>query len=259
MADNSVEASSRPIFGRIHLGWKSRHLLVLILAVLGTYAFLESRAQWSDMHRWNRALGDISVVLVALSMAIGPLARLWPACRAAVPWRRELGIYGVLLAFAHTVIILVGWVEWDFMRLFGYAMHPQAGIYVMVQHGFGLSNAIGILALVYGLVLAVASNDWSQRVLSGSVWKFLQQSAYVLWMLIVIHTAYFLYLHFQDFHRSVPEPNWVQIPFAVLVVAITLLQLAASVKTWKSRRKTPRKPTSWATNTETASSAEGSA
>ena len=113
MTENSSKPSSRVAFR-----WKTRHLLVLLVAGLGTYAFMESRAQWSEMHRWNRAVGDMSLVLVALSMSIGPLARLWAVFRTAIPWRRELGIYGVLLGIIHTIIILVGWVNWDLMRLF---------------------------------------------------------------------------------------------------------------------------------------------
>ena len=227
---------------RLNFGWKTRHFVVLLVAGLGTYAFMESRAEWAAMHRWNRAVGDMSLVLVSLSMAIGPLARLWPVFRMGIPWRREMGIYGVLLAFVHTVIILDGWVDWNLIRLFGYELHPVSGVYVMLQHGFALANVIGIVALVYGMVLALASNNWSQRLLGGSVWKFLQQSAYVLWMLIVLHTAYFLSLHFQDFHRPVPEPNWAQLPFAGLVALVALLQLAAFVKTWRSGRNSRREP-----------------
>jgi len=121
------------------------------------------------------------------------------------------------------------------VRIFGYQLHPSGG-YVMLLHGFGFANVIGLIALFYGMILALSSSNWSQRVLGGQVWKFLQQSSYVLWMLIVTHTAYFLYLHFQDFHRRVPEPNWAQVPFAILVGAVVLLQLAAFIKTWKSRR-----------------------
>lgn len=231
-----------PLLDRLNFGWKSRHLLVLLAAALGTYAFLESRSEWSEMHRWNRAIGDMSVILVAVSMAVGPLARLWTGFGRAVPWRREAGIYGVLLGVIHTVIILAGWVEWDLLRLFGYELHPRTGTYVMLRHGFALANVIGIVCLVYGIVLALASNDWSQRLLGGSAWKFLQQGAYVLWMLIVLHTAYFLYLHFQDFHRGVPEPNWAQLPFAGLVTLVTLLQLAAFLKTWRKKRGSRRKP-----------------
>jgi len=224
------------ILRQMTFGWKARHLAVILFASLGTYAFLESRATWSEMHRWNRAVGDMSVVLIALSMIIGPLSRFTQKVRSAIPWRRELGIHGVLLAIIHTTIILAGWVEWELVRLFGYELHPALGSYVMLQHGFGLANIIGIVGLVYGIVLALASSDWSQRVLGGAVWKFLQQSAYVMWMLIVVHTAYFMYLHFQDFHRSVPDPNWAQIPFATLVGFVVVAQLIAFIKTWKSKQ-----------------------
>ena len=238
--------------GRPNFKWKARHFLVLLIAGLGTYAFMDSRAEWSEMHRWNRAVGDMGLLLVAFSMAIGPLARLGKYFRFALPWRREMGIYGVLLAIIHTVIILAGWVEWDLIRLFGYERHPATGLYVMLQHGFGLANVIGIVALIYGIVLALVSNDWSQRLLSGSVWKFLQQGAYILWMLIVIHTAYFLYLHFQDFHRNVPDPNWAQAPFAGLVVLVTLLQVAAFVKTWRMKRNARRNSGAWMDKTKGA-------
>lgn len=227
---------------RFNIDWRLRHLVVVLAAGLATYLFLESRASWSEMHRWNRAVGDTGIVLIGLSIAIGPLSRLWMRFRVALPWRRETGIYGVLLAVAHTIIILAGWIEWDLIQLFGYIAHPQTGQYVMLLHGFGLANVIGIIALLYGIILALTSNDWSQRKLSGSVWKFLQQGVYVLWMLIVIHTAYFLYLHFQDFHRQVPEPNWLQLPFAVFVGLVTLLQFAAFVKTWKMKQRSRPQP-----------------
>lgn len=218
-------------------GWKLRHLAVLVAATAATLAFEESRAEWLAMHRWNRAFGDASVLLISLSMAIGPMTRLWPRVRVLIPWRREMGIWGVVLAAVHTAIILDGWVEWDLIRIFGFQPHPMTGEYVMLQHGLGFANAVGIVALVYGAILAASSNDRSQRFLGGAIWKFLQQSAYVLWALIVLHTAYFLYLHFQDFHRPVPEPNWIQWPFAALVVAVALLQGAAFWTTWFANRR----------------------
>ncbi len=224
------------IVSRLGKSWQLRHLAVIAVSLLGTWMLLESRAQWSDMHRWNRALGDMSVVLIALAMLLGPVARLSPRLARLVPWRRECGIYAIVLAIAHTVIILDGWVEWDLVRLFGYEFHPALRSYVMVQHGFGLANIVGIVALLYGIVLAMTSNDLSQRLLRGPTWKFVQQRAYVLWVLVLLHTAYFIYLHFQSYHRSVPEPNWAQVPLLVLVGVVGLLQLLAFLRTWRARR-----------------------
>ena len=220
--------------------WIWRHLGVIAVSAIATYLFMESRAEWIAMHRWNRALADTSLVLVALALAAGPMARLWPATVRLLPWRREAGIYGVALAFAHTAIILDGWVEWDLLRLFGYQLNQVTSQYVMVQHGFGLANVVGILALVYGLILGFTSNNRSQRFLGGSSWKVLQQGAYVLWVLVALHTAYFLYLHFQDFHREVPPPNWLQAPFIVLVLAVVVIRNSAFFKVWRSTARRAR-------------------
>lgn len=213
-----------------------RHTLAILLAILLVYLFGVVHGQWSDMHRWNKASADASFLLLTMTMAIGPSARLWPRMRRLVPVRRELGIYAIVLALIHTLIIFDGWIEWDFARLFGFEFHPGLGHYVMVQHGFGLANAIGLIALVYGMVLALTSTDRAVRLLGGPTWKFIQSAAYVLWALVVVHTAYFLYMHFLDFHRPTPEPNPLQVWFAGMVVLVLGLRIGASVLTWRQRR-----------------------
>ncbi len=219
--------------GRFWHDWRFRHLAALALAGLMIWGFGALRAEWSPMHRWNRAFGDASLVLVAMAMAIGPLSRLWRPVVRWLPWRREFGIWGFLAGLVHAGFILFGWVRLEWPRLFGFEFHPQFQEYVMFDKGFGLANLVGILALVYGLVLSLTSNDLSQRWLGQSVWKFLQQGAYVLWVLIVAHTAYFLFMHFLDFHRATPEPNALRWPFLWLVGGVFALQMAASVRTWR--------------------------
>lgn len=216
--------------------WWVRHLVVIAFAAAGTAIFLYSRAEWSPMHRWNRAVGDVSLVLVALAMAIGPISRLWHKTVRYLPYRRELGIYAVLLALVHTIIILIGWVNLDLMRLIGFEFHPGLREYVMSQHGFGLANLVGVLALAYGAILAITSNDRSLRVLGTAVWKFVQRGTYVLWWLSVVHAGYFLFMHFLDYHRQTPEPNWFQWPFVGLVGLVLILQIAASLATWRKGR-----------------------
>jgi len=216
--------------------WWVRHLVIIVLAAAGTWMFLEIRAEWSAMHKWNRAIGDASLVLVALAMALGPMSRLWRFFVKFLPYRRELGIYAVLLGLAHATIILIGWVELDLMRLIGFEYHPVLQKYVMVQQGFALANLIGVLALVYGAILAITSNDRSQRWMGAAVWKFVQRGTYVLWWLLVVHTGYFLFLHFLDYHRQTPEPNWAQWPFVGLVGVVLALQIAASSATWIKQR-----------------------
>jgi methionine sulfoxide reductase heme-binding subunit len=218
---------------RVVRDWKFRHIgaLAIAAALVGLFGWL--RPEWSPMHRWNRAFGDASLVLVAIVMAIGPVSRLWRRVVVATPWRRELGVWAFVAGLVHAGFILFGWVDLEWERIFGLAFNPNTAQYVMFDKGFGLSNVIGILALVYGLVLALTSNDLSQRWLGMSVWKFMQQGAYILWILILAHTAYFLYMHFLDFHKQTPEPNLIQWPFAILVLAVFALQQIASWRTWR--------------------------
>ena len=212
-----------------------RHVVVLIAAAALVYAFSLVHGQWSPMHRWNRAFGDAAVLLLALTMTLGAAPRLLRASAKWLPWRRELGIYSVVLASVHTVIILDGWVEWNLFRLFGFEFHPIGLQYVMVQHGFGLANAIGILALCIGLVLLLTSSDRAVRLLGATSWKTVQMTALVFWALVVAHTAYFLYAHFLSFHRATPAPNPLQLPFAFLVLAVLMLRTAAFLTTISRR------------------------
>lgn len=212
-----------------------RHAVVVMAAAILVYAFSVVHGQWSPMHRWNRAFGDAAVLLLALTMMLGAVPRLFRPAARWLPWRRELGIYSVLLALTHTIIILDGWVEWDFVRLFGFEFHPIDLEYVMLQHGFGFANAIGILALGIGLILLLTSSDRAVRLLGASSWKTVQMMAIVFWAMVVVHTAYFLYAHFLSFHRATPDPNPLQIWFAGLVLLVFSLRSVAYVRTVRAR------------------------
>ncbi len=215
----------------------SRHCVVLLLAILLTYLFLVVHLKWAPMHRWNRAFADASLVLLTATMMIGPVVRLRGAWNWLVPWRRELGVHAVGVGTIHTLIVLDGWIEWNIPRMVGFLLHPNLGRYVMAEHGFGLANVLGIAALVYGAILVTISNEYAVRRLGGSVWKFIQLGAYVLWAFVVLHTAYFLFMHFLHFHRPLPEPNPLQWPFIGLVAAVITLQSVATVRTWQVKRK----------------------
>ena len=225
-----------PMFRRLSRNVLLRHGLMALLSAGLVLIFAAIHGEWSPMHRWNRALADASLVLVALSMGLGPLARLLRPAVLVLTYRRESGIYGCLLALAHAGIILVGWVEWDLMRLFGFEWNPELLSYVMFQHGFGLANAIGIAALLLAILLATTSSDAAMRRLGVSGWKFLQMGVLPLWWLSVAHVAYFLFMHFLSFHRATPEPNPLQYWFVGLVVLVLGLRLAAYLKTIGGRR-----------------------
>lgn len=229
---NVVNKLLRP--AQMHIGRRNtavRHVLVAALGLGLLAVFAAVHSTWSPMHRWNRSFGDVAMVLVALSIGIGPLARLLRSATRLLAFRRELGIWACLHAVVHTAIVLVGWVEYDLMRLFGFEWHPDLQTYVMFQQGFALANGVGLSALLLVILLAATSSNLAMRRLGASGWKFLQMGVLPLWWLTVAHVGYFLFIHFLSFHRAVPDPNPLRPWFAGLVVMVLLLRWIAYIAT----------------------------
>ena len=99
--------------------WQTRHIIVMLLASFSVY-LIEQSSDWNEMHSWNRATGDTSLLMITCALIIGPLTKIFPRSVLLVPWRRELGIYAVIFALIHITIIIVEWVDWDLFLLFGY-------------------------------------------------------------------------------------------------------------------------------------------
>ena len=206
------------------------------LALVGL--FWASRPEWTaDMRLW-RAVGDASIVLLAVSLALGPAGRLFPVVARLARWRRQFGIWTALTGLVHTVLVLWGWVAFDLGRLMGYEFVPQLGRTARLEPGFGLANLMGLVAMGWLLVLLATSSDWAVRRLGAGVWSWVQGFAHVVFYLSVLHAAYFLYMHYTlSFHRGVPpDVNWFRVPLLVLALGLLGLQIASSAVGARRRR-----------------------
>ena len=213
-----------------------QHLGVAVLAAALFALFWYTRLEWSaDMRLW-RAVGDTAVVLLFLSLALGPLARLSAVAARGLTWRRPVGIWAALTALAHGVLVFQGWTQWSVSRLLGYEFIPQLGRTARMEPGFGLANLLGVVALVWLLVMLATSFDRAVRALGPGGWKWLHTSAYVVFYLTALHSAYFLFMHYtESFHRLPPPPNWFRFPLLALALSVLALQLAAFAVT-RARR-----------------------
>ncbi len=229
--------------------WFYRHILVAVLSVMVSIPFYFGRMNWDPEMRLWRAIGDGSFVLLFATLFIGPLARHWGPGTRILPWRRELGIWYSVLAIIHTLLVLDGWVRWDWMRFFGFEFVIQFGRYARVEPGFGLSNLVGIVAVGISIVLLVTSSDWAVRRLGGSSWKWLHYGAYVVFYLVAIHSLYFLFMHYMEsFHRRVPDDlNWFRYPLLVATTLVIGLQMSAFWVTVRGKRRNNRLPMNRAT------------
>ena len=99
------------------------------------------------------------LIYVATGMSLVPFSWLWRKATQYLPYQYEFGMLAVLLALGHVIIILIGRIDLELMRLIGFEFHLVLQKYVMSKHGFGLANLVGVIALSYGAILAITSNE----------------------------------------------------------------------------------------------------
>ncbi|MCL7746671.1 MULTISPECIES: ferric reductase-like transmembrane domain-containing protein [Bacillaceae] len=198
-----------------------RQIVVGGLSLILAYLFFQSRGLWDPMHAWNRAFADVSLLFLSVILLLGSLSKVFKSVRKWLVWRRELGIWTGVTAIVHVLIILDGWVQWELFQFF-FVFSPIAGEWVL-HPGFALGNLLGIVALVYVLILMLTSNTRSKKILGFKSWKYVQQTVHVLYHLVILHTAYFIFIHNPD------APNWLQVPF---IMTITLVWLSSLIGFW---------------------------
>jgi len=211
---------------------RRRHLGCAALSVAIFWVFWQTRSQWTADMRFWKAVGDVGFGLLWVTVAIGPLAKLWKPARVLLPWRRQLGIWFAIASSLHALLIFNGWARWSVSRFLGYEFIPQLGREARWEPGFGLANILGLTALFVGLLLAATSSDRAMRALRSSAWKFLHNGVYFVFYVGSIHALYFLFFHYTvSFHKNVPAPDWFRYWFLGMVSTIAVLHVAAFVKT----------------------------
>ena len=178
--------------------------LIALAVVSGAAAF-----------RWSMATAYVALVLLAVTLCIGPWHVL-TARRAPLSsdLRRDFGIWTGLVSLIHVAIGLQ--VHLGSMLLYFFVATTN-GRWTMRVDAFGLTNWVGLgVACVFVLLLAL-SNDWSLRRLNRMRWKSMQRSVYPAAVLAVLHGVVYQVLE----QRS---PRWVLV-FASIVVFVAVAQL----------------------------------
>ena len=227
-----IARSSKSVPSTRRLPPLARHAAVGALAAVVIGMFWASRPQWDGEMRLWKAVGDAAFVLLLLTLSVGPLARITRSTTWMLVWRRQFGIWFALVAGLHGVLVVHGWARWSLRRFLGYEVVPQLGREARLEPGFGLANLVGLTALGFALLLAATSSDRALRRLGAPAWKWLHHSALFIFYLSLLHSGYFLFLHYTvSFHKQVPPPDWFRGPFVTVGLALLALQTAAFIKT----------------------------
>ena len=164
-----------------------------------------------------RALGTLAIVLLHITLAIGPIARLWPRTTFLLANRRHLGVTVFLVAGLHALLV------YGFYGGFG-VQNPILAVLVRPDGSVGF-EFLGFLALIILFVMAATSHDFWLAFLSPGLWKALHMAVYLAYALVIAHVAF-------GVMQSEASPIY---PALLLIgaVALGVLHLAAGLREWK--------------------------
>lgn len=227
------------------LGIKSRRMVLLRYVVVGVFAGISFYMGWwlnstwsADMRLW-KSFGVATFALLYFTAVIGPAAVVWSPLMSVVTWRRETGVWFVVMGLVHGYLVWDGWARWDVARLLGFRYAPELDIYLRAEPGFGLANLMGILALGLGLSLAATSFDKAVGFLGISSWKWLHTFTYVIFYVAVLHAIYFAFIHYTPSPErpgTVYPANPLRFVYVGALLSVALAQAAAFFKILSRRR-----------------------
>lgn len=229
-------AKSRGVTRQAAVATLLRYLVAGLLGAALTAFFAARAGAVPAQHspRWNSinlgwAYG--SLTLLALALALGPLARLHARTFSRlIPLRREIGVVGGLLALAHVVLSAGLHTRWRWPLLF---FNLNDGRIAEINYRVdGIANWLGLVATLLLIPILLSSNDVVERFLGAPGWKWLQRHTYTLFALAVFHTSIFLQVAAKGHAR--PGEFWVV--FWLILGSVLLLQGAAFVATIARQR-----------------------
>jgi nitrite reductase/ring-hydroxylating ferredoxin subunit/DMSO/TMAO reductase YedYZ heme-binding membrane subunit len=134
-----------------------------------------------------RALGSGALILLTITLAIGPLARLNSRFLPILYNRRHLGVTVCLLGLGHATFALIQFHSQGNVNPFVSVLTGSADVRKISVFPF---EWLGLGALIILLFMAATSHDFWLATLSAPVWKALHMLVYVAFGLLVLHVAY---------------------------------------------------------------------
>ena len=167
----------------------TRHIILFLASIVTGATFYFSLASKGPLFWLSMATAYASLVLLALSLTIGPWNKLRGRPNPVSGYlRRDIGIWAGVLGIAHVVAGL----QVHFRgKMWLYFLPPADATYTFPLRidAFGLTNYAGLGATLILLLLLSLSNNASLRSLGASRWKSLQRWNYAGALLVVAHGA----------------------------------------------------------------------
>ena len=163
-----------------------------------------------------KTTGLLSITLLGVTLAVGPLSRLIPAIDILKAHRKVWGILSFLIALTHVGLVFVYFYKFNLLKFIDFASPKYMG------------TLSGLLALVILFLVTMTSNAKTLTKLSPKVWKIIQLTSYLAMALAISH----FYLMEQVSGVLVIKRLLGQITFvfSILVIALRILILLLPAK-----------------------------
>lgn len=212
---------------RAAMGGVAVFLLVLLWTGLTPERWVDIDAAKSSSWNWRLsvAAADTSIVLLAITLGIGPLRVLrGKRARTHIPLRRAFGLWAGGFALMHVAFAVFVHAA-PTQLLSNWITTNPIGV---VRSYRGVANWLGLLQVTLVLLLLWLSRDSVLRRFGPPRWKRLQRSAYLLGALVAVHA--FIY---QIVEQRILVHSMV---LAMVIAGAGALQLAGI---WVVRRERP--------------------
>jgi methionine sulfoxide reductase heme-binding subunit len=165
------------------------HLIILSSsALVAILIYLTSQDQ-NHFIRISLATAYSSLLLIGVTLLIGPIRMLQKKpVQVSSDLRRDTGFWAGVHSLIH---FFTG------SSVMGYFVDRND------QFRFNLfiwTNYLGFIAILFLLLLLALSNDWSLKKLKAKKWKALQRSNYLLFILIIVHGAFYIIVENQSWY-----------------------------------------------------------
>jgi methionine sulfoxide reductase heme-binding subunit len=168
---------------------KKHYFPLLSFVIIASIVFYIYRGRRDSITFIADATGYISLVILAVSLIIGPVNLILKYNNPVSTYlRRDISITGGVLAVIHSVTGLFVHLRGKmWLYFFNDADH---GSTIRLDH-FGLANYTGLFAAIVILLLLITSNDYLLKKLTTLRWKKIQRLSYVVFFLIAVHCYFY--------------------------------------------------------------------
>jgi DMSO/TMAO reductase YedYZ heme-binding membrane subunit len=212
---------------RFHPWFTTFFLSAWIFIVIGT-GFVLRRGS-VDVFVLNQVFASTSLILISLSLVLGPLGKFFNVFDRFVARRRELGIWGFVFAYVHILLIL-------------FALRDRFPWSEFAE--FPLSFIAAIVALVLLCFLTFITPMRVMRKMGPHVWrKSLRYASYAALLAILLHTWEFGHVRWE---RWIETRTPLTPPMGLIVFAIGVIVFLFRCYTWvydlTHKKPTPTQP-----------------